>query len=68
MFFVYEDLINATEVKIHSKNCPHLNSKPTETTQWHKCSSLEEAENKANEISKKYNKGWRRAKCCLAKP
>jgi len=67
IFFIYEDLKNATEVKIHLENCGFVDREPTETTLWHKCESIAEAENKAGEISKKYNKGWRRAQCCFRK-
>ena len=64
-FFVFEDLANAGEVKIHLENCGFVDREPTETTLWHKCNSIEEAEKKASVISKKYDKGWRRAKCCF---
>lgn len=65
-FRIYEDLKNATSVKIHFKNCGHyLKHVPTSTTKWHKARHIKDAEKKAKEISKQYGKGWRHAKCCI---
>ena len=65
-FRIYEDLKNATHVKIHLSSCGHYKKHlSTSTTKWHNASSLQAAESKARQISKKYGKGWRRAKCCI---
>lgn len=65
-YFVFEDLVNATQIKIHQDGCGHIGDNSTETTKWHEYSSLEEAESKAKELSNKYGKGWKLAECCLS--
>ena len=65
-FCIFEDLKNATPVKIHLNTCGHyLKHVPTSTTKWHMEHNLECAEKKAEQISKKYGKGWVHAKCCV---
>ena len=67
-FCIFEDLKNACRppVKIHFKDCGHyLKHVPTSTTKWHTEHNLECAEKKAEQISKKYGKGWVHAKCCV---
>ena len=64
-YFVFEDLANATQVKIHRENCGNIHNKPTETTKWHEFGSLDEAESKATELTNKYGKGWKLAECCF---
>ena len=62
----FEDLANAVPVMIHLKTCGHYTKhEPTETTKWHEVDDYEQAESLAEKISKKYNKGWRKAKCCI---
>ena len=60
-YFVFEDLANATQIKIHHEGCGHIGNNSTETTKWYDYSSLEEAESKAKELSLKYGKGWKLA-------
>ena len=50
-----EDLLNASEVKIHLETCSLIqnNSGDTSTTKWYKADGLPEAEHLANQISKK---------------
>ncbi|WP_179365176.1 hypothetical protein [Nitrosarchaeum sp. AC2] len=64
---IMEDVLNASEVKIHLETCSVYQSNPndTATSKWHKASSIAEAENIAKETSKKYNKGWKKADCCM---
>lgn len=64
-YFVFEDLVNATQVKIHQQGCGFIGNNSTETTKWHECSNLEEAESKAKELASTYGKGWKMAECCL---
>ena len=66
-YVVMEDLLGATEVKIHLETCSYYqgNSGDTTTTKWHKAGSLAEAENVASSISKRYSKGWKKAECCM---
>ena len=64
-YCIYEDLVGATEVKIHLKSCMYyVNHEPTETTKWHEVDDYKAAEILAEQISKKYGKGWKRAECC----
>ena len=64
---IMEDLLNASEVKIHLETCSLIqnNSGDTSTTKWYKADGLPEAEHLANQISKKYGKGWKKAECCM---
>ena len=63
---ICEDLENADPVMIHLKTCGHYTKHvATKTTKWHEVDDYEQAESLADEISKKYNKGWRKAKCCI---
>jgi len=64
-YFVYEDLVNATQVKIHQEKCGHVKNVPTETTKWYEFESLDEAESKATELANHYGKGWKLAECCF---
>lgn len=66
-YCIMEDLLNATEVKIHLDICSFYqnNTGDTTTTKWHKADSLTEAEHIANQISKKHDKGWKKAECCM---
>ena len=34
-YFVFEDTVNATQVKIYQETCSHVKNEPTETTKWH---------------------------------
>ena len=64
-YCIFEDLANATEIKIHLKSCVHyVNHEPTETTKWHEVDDYKSAEILAEQLSKKYKKGWKRAECC----
>jgi len=65
-YFVFEDTLNATKVKIHSEKCGFVKREPTETTLWHECDTLSNAEQKAKEIAEKYDKGWKLAECCFS--
>ena len=48
-YCIYEDLIGATEVKIHLKSCIHyVNHEPTETTKWHEVVFLSKKSNNPN--------------------
>lgn len=61
-----EDLLGATTVKIHLKSCGYFtNHLATETTRWHSVKDLNTATRKAQEISRNYKRGWKKAKCCL---
>jgi len=61
-----EDLVGATAVKIHLKSCGFFaRHSYTETTRWHSAKDLNSAIRKAQEISRRYKKGWRKAKCCF---
>ena len=52
-YCIYEDLLGATEVKIHLKSCVHyVNHEPTETTKWHEVDDYKAAEILAEQISK----------------
>ena len=64
-YCIYEDLLGADKVKIHLKSCTYyVNHEPTETTKWHEVDDYKAAEILAEQISKKYDKGWKRAECC----
>ena len=64
-YCIFEDLIGAVEIKIHLKSCTHYtNHLPTETTKWHEVDDHKSAEILAEQLSKKYKKGWKRAECC----
>ncbi len=63
---ICEDLKNADPVMIHLKTCGYYTKHvPTETTKWHEVDNYGQAESLAEKISKKYNKGWRNAQCCI---
>ena len=65
-YCIYEDLLGADKVKIHLKSCTYyVNHEPTETTKWHEVDDYKDAEILAEQISKKYGKGWVHAKCCV---
>jgi len=64
-YCIFEDLIGATEVKIHLQSCGFFTGTSTTTTRWHMAKDLDTAIKKAREISRNYRKGWRKAKCCL---
>ena len=64
-YCIFEDIEGTTEVKIHLKSCTYyINHVSTETTKWHEVDDYKAAEILAEQISKKYNKGWKRAECC----
>jgi hypothetical protein len=61
-----EDLLNASEVKIHIETCSLIQNNSGDTaTKRHKAEGLPEAEHLANQISKKYGKSWKKAECCM---
>jgi len=64
-----EDLDGATKLKIHRRSCwyyqRHLRTPLTYTTKWHQVNDLTSAKQTARELSKKYKKGWKLAKCCM---
>ncbi|MBT4326534.1 MAG: hypothetical protein HOD60_06455 [Candidatus Nitrosopelagicus sp.] len=66
-FVIFEDKLDATEVKIHKSSCHYytkqLSQKP-DTTIWHESLDFKSAQDKTKTIASKYNKGWRMAKCC----
>lgn len=64
---IMEDLLNASEVKIHLDTCSFFqsNSGDTAARKWYKADSIAEAEHTADGISKKYDKGWKKAECCM---
>ena len=65
-YCVHEDFANAEAVMIHLRTCGHYTKRePTTTTKWYTVNTYAKAESLAREISKKYNKGWRKAKCCI---
>jgi len=64
-YFVFEDLANATQVKIHQKTCGHVNHNSAETTKWHEFENLDDAESKATQLANQYGKGWKLAECCF---
>jgi len=66
-YSVMEDVLNTSEIKIHLKTCSVYQNNPNDstTTKWHKADSFAEAEHLANELSKKYKKGWKKAECCM---
>jgi hypothetical protein len=64
LYLVFEDLDDATQVKIHKSTCGHTKRpKETTTTRWHGPYDLKEATDKAKTIAK--TKGWDYAKCCM---
>jgi hypothetical protein len=63
-YWVFEDLMNATSVKIHRSSCGNVTrSERTSTTRWHGPYDLETAESVAKRLSR--SKGWDYAKCCM---
>ncbi len=34
-YFVFEDTVNETQVKIYQETCSHVKNEPIETTKWH---------------------------------
>jgi hypothetical protein len=66
-YYVFEDLENATSVKIHKVSCYFVKRGPTKTTAWHGPYNLEKAKDVAEKVSSNYNKGWTYAKCCMNK-
>ncbi len=67
-YMVYEDLLGATEIKIHEKDCGQVKrGGATDTTKWHGPFDYEEAKSLAESVSLKYKKGWKNAGCCVDK-
>jgi hypothetical protein len=69
---ISEDLVGASEVKIHKEGCGFVHRKGseegTETTKWHgPYEDYDEAKSTAESVSNKYKKGWRNAECCMTK-
>jgi hypothetical protein len=65
IYYVFEDLDNATSVKVHREPCPCINTVGgTSTTMWHGPFNLEEAENAARKISERCSYGWAHHLCC----
>jgi hypothetical protein len=64
IYWVFEDLDDATPVKIHKETCRFVQRRTNATTtQWYGPLNLQEAESAAAKLSK--TNGWHRAKCCL---
>lgn len=64
VYWVSEDLADATPVKVHDESCGYVKRKTnTTTTQWHGPFDLQTAESTAAKLSK--TKGWHRAQCCM---
>lgn len=67
-YMIYEDLENATPIKIHVDYCMYVDkSSSAKTSKWHGPYDYAEGEKVAEGLSEKYNKGWRAAQCCLAR-
>lgn len=65
---VYEDLVGATEIKIHEEDCSFVNKDDdADTTKWHGPFDFDEAKSVAESLSLKYKKGWKNAGCCVDK-
>ena len=64
-----EDLLHATEVKIHSELCKHirrhLRHPNAKATQWHRANDLQQAREYTRDIVKNHKLSWREAKCCM---
>jgi hypothetical protein len=66
-YVIFEDKLDATEVKIHKNTCgfyKRQSEQKSDTTIWHEGFDFESAQDKAKIIASKYNKDWRLAKCC----
>lgn len=64
-YCVFEDLKGTTEVKIHLQSCGFFTGSSTTTTRWYMAKDLDTAIRIARDISRQYEKGWRKAQCCL---
>lgn len=64
-FRVVEDSGNS-KIEIHIDTCSTFQGSSESTTiKWHDKSSFVEAEQIASQISKRYNKEWKKADCCM---
>ncbi len=67
-YFVFEDLEDATDTKIHLSTCSHVtNRSEAPTTQWFgPFSTHEKAIGEAERIAASKTHGFRDAGCCLS--
>jgi len=66
-FVIFEDKLDATEVKIHKNSCGYYTKQleqKSDTTVWHEGFDFESAQIEARHISSRYKKGWKFAECC----
>ncbi len=67
-YYVSEDLLDTSGLKIHNEDCKYVKNRgDTETMRWHGPYDQKEAERVAKIFSGQYRKGWRKAKCCMTK-
>jgi hypothetical protein len=67
-YFVYEDLVDASETRIHDAQCHEVTGRKTgaETSRWHGPFETEaEARSTAERIAGTKRHPYRLAKCCL---
>jgi len=69
VLYIMEDLLHATEVKIHTELCEHvrhyLRNPNVKKTKWHRANNLQQAKEQAREIARNHKLSWREAKCCM---
>ena len=66
-YVIFEDTLDATEVKIHKESCPYFlkhQENKSSTTIWHEGFKFQEAQNEAKSIVSRHKKDWKMAECC----
>ena len=66
-YVIFEDKLDATEVKIHKNSCYYYKKQleeKSDTTVWHEDYDFESAKIEAKNIASRYTKNWKMAKCC----
>ncbi|HDH28901.1 MAG TPA: hypothetical protein ENH13_07185 [Euryarchaeota archaeon] len=68
-YYVSEDLLDTTEVKIHNEKCRYVKNRKqnVKTMRWHGPYDQKEAERVAKIFSGQHRKSWRNAECCMTK-
>ncbi len=66
-YMVCEDLVGATEIKIHKEECRFAKNRKegAETMAWHGPIDYNDAKNLAEKLSANYKKSWKNAECCI---
>ncbi len=63
---VFEDLVRATDIKIHDAACGHAKrTEETDTTRWHGPYNYDEAKRMAEILANHHKLEWKDADCCL---